>query len=263
MNQYQEADSVLQRYLRLMTFPIGLSMVETEEHLPPAYRPLVAKSPQVPACQVISYARRYGWKALIRAQDNTCPLGALALGFAAPKPELMDGSAEVPSWVRTREARAKVAQQIPKLPFGAYRYMIAAPLESVDFEPQMVIIYGNPAQMMRLVQASICMTGDPVVSSSVGAVGCGGYISRTLLSGECQMVVSGAGDRIFALTQDHEMCFSIPGARLQDVLFGLKETYQYGMRYPTPSYLFYEPKLPKSYSRMMNDLAGDVALPGA
>lgn len=257
MPDYSEITDKLNKFLRLQTFPVALRMAEKGEELPEAFEAMKKKRTPMPLCQGVSLARRYGWKVLLGSEEMTCPLGALAMGFVPPKDRYMSGEAEVPFWVRSKEARAKIAANLPKLEHGRYAYIMASPLAEADFEPQLVIIYGNPAQMMRLVQAVIYMTGDAVVSNSLGAVGCGTYVSKALITGECQMVVCGAGDRIFALTQDDEMAFTIPAAKLDEVVTGLEDTHRFGMRYPTSSYLRFSPQLPNTYQDLMQYLASE------
>jgi uncharacterized protein (DUF169 family) len=187
----------------------------------------------------------------------SCPFGAVALGFVPPKPEFLNGSIQAPYWVGTRDARAKIARNLPKLDCGKYRSIFSAPLTMAEFDPHLVIIYGNPAQMVRLVQSCIYLTGEPVVSTSYGAVGCSTYISKTIRTDECQFVLSGAGDRIFAATQDDEACFSIPMSKMEGVLKGLEETHRSGMRYPTPTYLKSQVELPDTYKDLLAYLQND------
>ncbi|MEW5914531.1 MAG: DUF169 domain-containing protein [Thermodesulfobacteriota bacterium] len=255
MLDHKKAEEVLNTYLRLHTFPVALRLVERGQALPGSFPKMKGRSGAMPICQGISLVRRYGWKVLLGPKEMTCPLGALAMGFVPPKEAYMSGEAEVPYWVRTKQARAKIAAGLPKLAHGKYEWLLAAPLGQADFEPQVVLVYGNPAQMMRLVQSVIYLTGEPVVSNTLGAVGCGTYIAKALITGECQMVVCGAGDRIFALTQDDEMVFAIPAGKMEGVLAGLKETHRYGMRYPVSSYLRFSPELPDTYKDLLATLA--------
>ena len=254
---FTEINEKLNRYLRLSTFPVAVRMLESGQELVGNGGSKKSKGMPMPVCQGISLSRRYGWKVLMEVEDMSCPLGAVALGFVSPKPKFLDGTIEVPYWVRTKGARPKIARNLSKLAWGKYSGIMSAPLTTADFDPHLVIIYGNPAQMMRLVQSCIYSTGDPIVSSSYGAVGCSTYISKTLLTDECQFVLSGAGDRIFAATQDHEVCFSIPMSKMEAVLKGLEETHRTGMRYPTPSYLKSQIELPETYKDLLAYLQDD------
>jgi len=257
MTDLKKADEKLMQYLRLQTFPVAVKMVSSAKELEEEGKGRKAKRMPLPVCQGLSLSRRYGWKVALGREEMTCPLGAAALGFVPPKKKFLDGSIEVPYWVRSQEARAKLAHNLPKLEFGKYELILSAPLAGADFEPDLIVIYGNPAQMMRLVQSSVYLSGVPVTSSSYGAGGCGTYISKALLTGECQFVLSGAGDRIYASTQDDEVCFTIPIGRLEAVLTGLEETQKAGMKFPITSYLLYQPELPGTYQEMMGYLNGE------
>ena len=251
----KKAEQVLNKYLRIHTFPVALRMVEHDEKLPESYQKVKTRTSPMPICQGISLARRYGWRVLLGPEEMTCPMGALSMGFVAPKGPCLSGEAEVPYWVRSKEARAKIVANLPKLEHGKYQWLIAAPIGEIDFEPHLIIVYGNPAQMMRLAQGAIYLSGEPVISNTLGAVGCGTYVSKALMTGDYQMVVCGAGDRIFALTQDDEMVFTIPAGRIEELLTGLKETHHYGIRYPVTSYLHFSPELPGTYKEMLACLA--------
>lgn len=252
--KFTEVNEKLNQYLRLSTGPVAVRMMEAGEEVVSTGDGQKFRKMPMPVCQGMSLSRRYGWKVLLEREDMICPLGAVALGFVPAKPELLDGSMEVPYWVRTREARAKIARNLSKLEEGKYKSILSEPLAMAEFDPHVIVIYGNPAQMVRLVQSCIYLTGEPVVSSSYGCVGCGTYISKAMLTGECQFVLSGAGDRIFAATQDDEVCFSIPMSRLEGVVKGLEETHRFGMRYPTPSYLKSQVELPDTYKDLLTYL---------
>lgn len=257
MGDLKTMDRKLSDYLRLQTFPVAVKMVVSEKEGLGDGKGRKAKRMAMPICQGISLSRRYGWKVALGREEMTCPLGAAAMGFVAPKAKFLDGSIEVPYWVRSQEARAKLAQNLPKFDTGKYELVISAPLAGADFEPDLILIYGNPAQMMRLVQSCVYLTGVPVVSSSLGAAGCGTYITKALLTDECQFILCGAGDRIFASTQDDEVCFSIPIRRLEALLQGLEETHQAGMKYPITSYMLHQPELPGTYQELMGYLRED------
>ncbi len=111
----------------------------------------------------------------------------------------------------------------------------------------MILIYGNPAQVMRLVVAALWKRGGKLTSSFEGRADCADIIATTLRTGECQVILPCNGDRIFGLTQDDEMAFSIPAARVAEVMEGLRESHKGGIRYPIPTYAQFEPKMPAKY----------------
>src|SRR2546430_11564596 len=56
-----------------------------------------------------------------------------------------------------------------------------------------------------------------------------------------------SSDLIFGQTQDHEMAFSIPWARMDEIVEGLRGTHNGGIRYPITQFMEYEAKLPARY----------------
>jgi hypothetical protein len=62
------------------------------------------------------------------------------------------------------------------------------------------------------------------------------------------VVIPGAGDRIFAATQNHEVAFVLPSEMLEDKVASLKKAgYTVGVRYPLPISLSEPPLVPDSW----------------
>ncbi|MBU1276366.1 MAG: DUF169 domain-containing protein [Proteobacteria bacterium] len=250
----KKLDEKLNQFLRPATYPVALSVFGSREELPRSFAKLADKASPMLVCQGITLVRRYGWTVCLKPGDMVCPLGAVALGFAPPTQDFLSGHTGVPNWVCSDQARSVVAEAIPKLPHREQGYLIAAPLAKADWQPQLVIVYGNPAQMVRLVQSLVHHTGRSMTFTALGGIGCASYISQALITNECQMVPCGAGDRIFAMAQDDEMAFAIPAAQLEPVLQGLEATDRAGLRYPVTPYLRFHTEMPPSYQALMKDL---------
>jgi len=253
--QIQKINQALERYIRPQVFPVAVRLVSSAGEIPDRVR-MPKRDMGVPMalCQGIALARRYGWVMAMGTEDMQCPLGALTLGFLPAKGKFLDGSFDVPFWVKNQDARAKIAQGMPSLEAGKYTYVVAAPLHRAGFEPQVIIVYGNPAQVGRLIQAAIYATGEPIISSSIGGLACGAEITRTILTDQCQFVVVGGGDRVVAQAHDDEMSFAMPVSKIETIIEGLEATHNAGMRYPTPSFLTYKPQFPPSFGELTDYL---------
>ncbi len=107
-------------------------------------------------------------------------------------------------------------------------------------EPHLVMVFGNPARIMRLVQAGSRWTGERV---RVGFGGIGGSCNeglvRTFFEGVRRVALPGNGDRVFAATQDDELLFAFPAPWADRVEEGLEATSRRGIRYPIPTFLNY------------------------
>jgi uncharacterized protein (DUF169 family) len=253
--ELEEIDEVLRRYVRPSTFPLAVRMLRSVTEIPQKARmPKRDLGTVMSLCQGVALARRYGWSIAMGEADMLCPLGALTLGFLPVKPDFLNGSFDIPFWAKNRDVKARIAQGMPRLEEGYYTHVVASPLHRADFEPHVILVYGNPAQISILIQAVVCQTGDPIVSTSLGALACAGEITQTLLTDQYQFLVVGAGERTVAQTQDHEISFAIPISKAEALAQGLEATHKVGMRYPTPSFLKYKPEFPPSFAELLDYL---------
>ncbi len=256
--ELKNISQALDSYIRPGAFPVAVKMLSSPGEIPEKVRmPKRDLGMAMAVCQGVALARRYGWTMAMGEEDMLCPLGALTLGFLPAKSNFLDGSFNVPFWVKNQDIRAKMAQGMPRLEQGKYTYLVAAPLHRADFEPQVIIVYGNPAQIARLIQAAVYGTGEAIVSSASGGFACGGEITQTILTDQCQFIVAGGGDRMIAGAQDHEVSFATPMSRVEALVEGLEATHKAGMRYPTPSFLTFKPEFPPSFGELMDYLRQD------
>ena len=248
----------IDKYVRPGTFPLAIRMVGSAEEIAGKVKmPQRDLGTRMPVCQGIGLARRYGWAIAMGAEDMLCPPGAVMLGLLPAKDRFLDGSFNVPPWIADQEIRARIMQNMPRLEEGKYSYFVAAPLERAEFEPQVILVYGSSAQISRLIQATMCGTGEPASSTSVGALSCAGEIARPILTDQCQYIVAGGGNRAMAHVQDNEISFAIPISQAEAIASGLAETHKRGMRYPTPSFLTFQAEFPPDFAKLIDYLKQD------
>ena len=139
---------------------------------------------------------------------------------------------------------------VDKWEHGRYSGVISAPLHRTTFEPHVILIYGNSAQVMRLVTARLYKTGGRIDSSFSGRIDGADAVMTSMKTNECQVILPCHGDRVFAQTEDGEMGFTIPPDKIDMILEGLEGTHQGGVRYPIPSFLRYTGQYPETYMKM-------------
>jgi len=253
--ELQKVNEALSTYIRPGTFPVAVKMVSSASRVPEKARmPTRDFGMAMAVCQGIAIARRLGWLIAMGKDDMLCPPGALGLGLVPAKDNFLDGSFNVPFWLKSQEIRAKMNQDMPRLEYGKYSHVVMAPLHRADFEPQVIVVYGNPAQVSRLIQSAVYATAEPVVSSTVGALACGSEITMPILTDKCQVIIAGGGDRTIAQADDHEVAFAAPMSKVDALVEGLEATNKAGMRYPTPAYLTYQPQFPPAFTELMDYL---------
>jgi uncharacterized protein (DUF169 family) len=255
MHDPKSIAEALEHYLRISTFPIGITMVAEESEIPEkARRPTAHFGHKYATCQAIAIARRYGWTLALDISDMACSLGVVVVGFAEPTPTYSEGHLCAGFYTESAEAGAKSEEAVDKLPAGSGRYLVVGPLRRFTELPDVVCIYGNSAQVMRCVQGALWKRGGALTSSFEGRIDCADIIATPQVTGECQVVLPCSGDRIFAQTEDWEMAFTIPRDRIEEVLEGLEGTHKAGLRYPITSFLDYHGKFPPKYVEFLDEL---------
>lgn len=249
MGDIKKTSEALNRYLRPQSYPLAIRLCEPGENLPEKVRiPRRDLGISVPVCQALAMARRYGWTLAVGKEDQVCPHGHAIMGFV-PKELYANGILAEAAGLGKKEEFSKGARDLTTLAYGKYEYLLVAPLERTVFEPHVIMFFGNPAQIARLVQGATFRSGEMLSFKAGGGRACSIFIARTIQTDECQVVLAGAGDRYFALTQDHEMAFTIPMNESEEIVQGLEMSHKAGLRYPTPAWLRFEGQLPAEYYR--------------
>jgi uncharacterized protein (DUF169 family) len=241
----------LEKHLRVSTFPVGVRSLPPGEPLPAkAKRPARDLGVKVAICQAIGFARRYGWTLGFSGDDLSCPIAKAAFGFADRNDYYTSGALADGMYASCREAGARLEEALPKYERNEVGAVVVGPLSRIDFTPDTALVYGNPAQVLRLVNASLYEKGGAMRAESTGRGDCADIVIRSRRSGEPQLVLPCYGDRIFGMTADDEMAFTFPFAMAEKVVKGLEGTHAGGVRYPIPVYLRYQAEFPKSYQEL-------------
>lgn len=229
------------------TQPVGVNLIHDLSLL--EGKKIRVRGKRLAICQQIAYSRMYGWSTVTDKGTAHCVLGAASAGLIAPPERLLDGTVNLKVYQKDQAAASAMQRAMPRLPEGVkgvLTYPLARPLEG--FTPDLVVLYLNSAQSMRLIQAFLYQDGGEFVMKSSGDAGvCSRAVAQTFLTGYPTVEIPCLGDRRFAMTQDHELCVGIPFPWLGRVTEGLAATHRAGIRYPVPFQLPDECHLPDSY----------------
>jgi uncharacterized protein (DUF169 family) len=251
MTDWTKKAEALNRLIRPLTFPIAVKLVQTVEEFPEkCRRPSRDLGFKTNVCVGMTMARKYGWTVGVAAEDNACLIAAYTYGWSEPesgaKKALADFMA-VMKYAANEKASGTAMDAVEqvKLRKGEYAGVVFSPLERTRIEPDLVMIFCNAAQLMRLVHGATQETGVPLQSIFSGRGGtCTEGVLQTFKSGQPKVVLPGNGDRVWAMVQDGEMAFTIPAALLDSVINGLEATHQMGVRYPIPVDIRHAPLFP-------------------
>lgn len=248
----QERYEFFNEYLRTATYPVAIKLSKDEE-LPPKVKNAseMYKYP-VAVCQAITAARRLGRTTGFKVNDHACALSHIYFGFKENPDFAKKGTAVFPLYTKDTEAGSRTNAAELHLDVDTFKTMIVAPLQKADFEPDIILIYGNAAQIVRCIQGELFNEGGKLESSFMGRCACGAYITYPYKTKKCNVVVPGGGERVFAMTGDDELAFAIPQDKIQNVIEGIKGTHDSGVaRIPTPFFgITAQPKFPPSYKEL-------------
>ncbi len=247
----QTLDKALTEHIRPATFPLAIRMIAPGEAFPErTKRPQADLGERIAICQGFALARHYGWAVGLTAEDVSCPLALAVWGMKPMLDYFLEGMTCAGMYTRTPAEGAVTEAKVDKWEYGQWQGVVAAPLGRASFEPHLVLLYGNSAQVMRLVTARLWSSGGRLSSSFAGRIDCADAVITTMKTGECQVILPCYGDRVFGQAQDDEMAFTIPAGHFATIVEGLLGTHKGGVRYPVPKFLRYTGQYPASYQRM-------------
>lgn len=243
LERLSDAADKLETGLRLQTHPIALKMVKAREEMPEdILRPLRDFGHHLSTCQVFAMARRDGITMAQQMEDMWCVEPVLGYGLAEAPEYFLAGNNRYPDTARTPEAGMTWAQGFPRLEVGKYKGVITGPAEDAGFEPDLILVYCNSAQLTQLLNVKNWMDGRDVMCRLSGHAACVYSVVLAIQTGQWQVTAPCGGDRTRAMARDDEMIVSFPVGDLRDVLDGL--TYMHEQRHDLPLALTMMPEYP-------------------
>ncbi|MCS7114669.1 MAG: DUF169 domain-containing protein [Nitrososphaerota archaeon] len=214
----------IERLAFLRTYPIAVKLLKSESEIPDgSIRPKKDRGEHWALCQTFALARRQGLNITMSKEDHWCPQPLISYGLVEPPESYFKGFGLYPFFIANQEAAIKRAQESPRLPYGRYVGLTCAPLSKVNFEPDVVMIYCNTAQLRYLLLALKYKGGYHVTSTFDPIHSCVHSVIPSYLTGECYITVPDPGDYERAMAGEDEMILTVPMKRLEELMFGLKE----------------------------------------
>ncbi len=221
----------MEQLMRLKSFPVAFKMLENKKDLskiPFMRRP----EHKITLCQMITLVRNFDWTVGIDLDDFMNPTCPSIIGLTEVPEVNLDGTFRSIVWVKTREDGKKYEEGIPRLPLGKYEAVAMAPLVYKPFEPDIVLIYANPAQMMLLINSLQFEDYEVMQFFCVGESSCSDAIARCYLTGKPSLTIPCYGERRYGHAQDEDMVMAVPAGMMEKALRGMETLYRRGIRYP-------------------------------
>ncbi|MBT8491286.1 MAG: DUF169 domain-containing protein [Deltaproteobacteria bacterium] len=242
---YQKCYDTIFKTIMPQSFPIGVKIIKKDEPFPEkAVRPAKFKI-KISLCQWTTIARKWGWVVGAMGEDINCTPCLAAFGFKQV-PDIKDVARFFMSmgYTKTEEQALSMAENVEYRTPGDVKGVVMFPLNKAPMPPDLVMIYGMPAQMFRLASGLFYTYGKSLTSQSHIGLSCL-HAAMPYWNQEPAFTNPGRGERMLAATGDTEMCLSLPAKYVNDLTEGLEATQKTGTRYPVQNYLLYNPpKIP-------------------
>jgi uncharacterized protein (DUF169 family) len=209
--EYNSLGQELERLLILKTSPLAIKMLEKEADIPEgSIRPLRDRHYHIAQCQAFAMSRRERESIAMLKEDSWCWAPLVAYGMvdwrATENIILPKGQAEL----------------LPRFEQGKYIGIVSAPLRSANFEPDLVLVYSNTAQLRNMIQVVKDKEQSLVTSQFDPIDSCVYSIVPVLLNGQYRITLPDPGEYKRALAGEDEIIFSIPCNKLELIVTGLQ-----------------------------------------
>jgi len=247
--------NALEKCLRPQTFAIGVKLFGSKADLPSSIQQVTkALNHKIALCQGFGLARRNRLTLAVFKEDMVCPVGAAVMGLAERPDYVLNGHLGVPRYNRTLEASAATERAMRHFGLGEYEGLVIGPLDDIEFEPDLAMVYVNSVQVSRLIMADLYEKGGRFELSVIPGAVCADALVPPVKEGKCSLGLPCWGERTHAGTNDNELIFSIPASKFSEIASGLTESHNSGMKIPVPLPVAYQAPQPEPYKQYIKDM---------
>jgi uncharacterized protein (DUF169 family) len=184
-------------------------------------------------CEMLRETQERG-EAFYIDKDNEDCAGASILGMVQPKTFAGMGELGV-KWGLYEEARVneRLTENAPKISPGKIKYVVFAPLEKIDFEPDLLFLLAETGQAEKILRAMSYSTGEVWESRATPGGACAYLFAYPYLSGKVNYVPTGLtlglkGRKVYP---EGRLLFSVPFDRIPGIARNLEK-----MEWVLPAY---------------------------
>lgn len=208
LSEFNRYGEDLERLLILRTSPIAVKMLEKEADIPAgAIRPKKDRGIHIAQCQAFAMSRRQKETVAMLKEDNWCFAALIAYGLV-DKPD---------------DPRFQRFVSFPTFERDKYIGIVSAPLRTANFEPDIVVIYSNTAQLRNLLTSTHFISEEARVNSHFFPPACAYQIVPVMADGQLMVTLPDPGDYARALAGEDEIILSVPGDRMGGLVEALKQ----------------------------------------
>ena len=216
--------------LRLKASPVAYKRLEKLEELDKIPK-VMRLDRRATFCQLPALARTMGLT-IAATRDNFGERCARINGLAPTTEKEVAWEAEgfANGWFANVEEARKQMAEYPLVSPG--EAVVVAPLASGKFYPDVILIYGNPAQMMLLMNGLQFKDYERFQFFFIGEGSCADGLAQCYTAGKPALAIPCMGERAFGAVTEDEMVMALPPGMMAKAVEGLKALKSRGIGYP-------------------------------
>jgi uncharacterized protein (DUF169 family) len=222
----------MERLLRLGTSPVAykrLEKVAELEEIPEVMR----LNRRASFCQVPGLVRTIGMTVGVTRDDFGERCARInGLAPTTEKEVAWEANAFANTWFANVEEARKQMAVYPLVPPG--EALVLAPLAAGKFDPDVILIYGNPAQMMLLMNGLQFKDYERFQFFFIGEGSCADGLAQCYTSGKPALAIPCMGERAFGAVTEDELVMALPPGMMAKAVEGLQALKERGIGYPIP-----------------------------
>ena len=225
--KWKEMGDRVMDLFRLKTQPFGYKRLEMAEELDliPNVRRL---DHFYMFCQMLSGVRKYGLTMGAKNTDRMFSHCAQINGLIAVPPD-RDGSERL-RWVRIPEDGRKRFKAFSRIPPG--EAIVLAPLSTLTFDPDVIMIYGTPGQIMLMIESIQRVRFELFEFTCIGESSCADSLAACYLTGKPKVGLPCYGELRNGQADECEIALALPPSYLEMIPEGWAEMRERGVTYP-------------------------------
>lgn len=240
---YAEFNAFVKSTLRMDCDVIGIKFYENHDDVPAeAVHPKADMGKHMATCQALSLARYNGQTICMSAEDEWCwaPLVGYGIVDCSEGTEAFDTIIQYLNIADMDQAARFYAEEYPRLELGKYAAWVIGPLSTITYEPDVVMVYGDPFAINWLCLNAKHLDGKTIASNFDGIDSCVYEMVNTMTRQDYQICFPDCGEIVRARTKQSDAVFCIPGSKLQQFMncvmtFGKDQfTYNFEIQYEYP-----------------------------
>jgi uncharacterized protein (DUF169 family) len=210
IKEYNKYGMFIESSLALKTSPLAIKMLKTEDEIPgEALRPKRDRGYHFAQCQAFSLSRYQDKTVAMLKEDNWCWGPLFAYGLV--KPETGEKFPELRNDLKI----------IPMIEYGKYIGIVSSPLKACTFEPDIIMIYSDAAQLRHILHV-LSFIGEGTVNSPIYPVASCALSVVPAIKGQSCMTLPDPGEVGRAFAKDDEIIYSMPAGKISRLVSQLK-----------------------------------------